>query len=112
MKFIQSKKQWVDDYSAAESFLGDLEVLIEFQQEGEVTEKEVTIQYEKTLEHLEKLEFKNMLSEEGDELPAVLQITAGAGGTESCDWAAMLMRMYMMWAEKNKYKVKELSGRN
>jgi len=109
MKFIQSKKQWVDDYSAAESFLGDLEVLIEFQQEGEVTEKEVTIQYEKTLEHLEKLEFKNMLSEEGDELPAVLQITAGAGGTESCDWAAMLMRMYMMWAEKNKYKVKELN---
>jgi len=109
MKFIQSKKQWVDDYNTARSFVGDLEVLIEFKQEGEVTEEEVTAQYEKTVEHLEKLEFKNMLSEEGDELPAVLQITAGAGGTESCDWAAMLMRMYMMWAEKNGYKVKELN---
>ncbi len=109
MKFIQSKKQWVDDYNAAKSLVGDLEVLIEFQQEGEVTDEEVTAQYEKTLDHLETLEFKNMLSEEGDELPAVLQITAGAGGTESCDWAAMLMRMYMMWAEKNKYKVKELN---
>ncbi len=109
MKFIQSKKQWVDDYNAAKSLVGDLEVLIVFQHEGEVSEEEVQVQYEKTVDHLEKLEFKNMLSEEGDELPAVLQITAGAGGTESCDWAAMLMRMYMMWAEKNKYKVKELN---
>ncbi len=109
MKFIQSKKQWVDDYNVGESLVGDLEVLIEFQQEGEVTEEEVNLQYDKALGHLEKLEFKNMLSEEGDELSAVLQITAGAGGTESCDWAAMLMRMYMMWAEKNKFKVKELN---
>jgi len=109
MKFIQSKKQWVDDFNMAKSLVGDLEVLIEFQQEGEVTEEEVHGQYEKTVNHLEKLEFKNMLSEEGDELPAVLQITAGAGGTESCDWAAMLMRMYMMWSEKNGYKVKELN---
>ena len=109
MKFIQSKKQWVDDFNVANSLVGDLEVLIEFQQEDEVTEEEVNVHYEKTLNHLEKLEFKNMLSEEGDELPAVLQITAGAGGTESCDWAAMLMRMYMMWSEKNGYKVKELN---
>ncbi len=89
--------------------VNDLEVLIEFLQEGEVSEEEVESQYEKTVSALEKMEFKNMLSEEGDELPAVLQITAGAGGTESCDWASMLMRMYMMWAEKNKYKVKELN---
>lgn len=109
MKFIQSKKQWVDDFNAAELLIADLEVLIEFQQEGEVTEAEVESQYEKALNTLEKMEFKNMLSEEGDELPAVLQITAGAGGTESCDWAAMLMRMYMMWAEKNGYKIKELN---
>jgi peptide chain release factor 2 len=109
MKFIQSKKQWVDDYNAAEVLIADLEVLIEFQQEGEVTEAEVESQYQKALNTLEKMEFKNMLSEEGDELPAVLQITAGAGGTESCDWAAMLMRMYMMWAEKNGYKIKELN---
>ncbi|MEH6778566.1 peptide chain release factor 2 [Maribacter arcticus] len=109
MKFIQSKKQWIDDYNAAEMLIAELEVLIEFQQEGEVSEEEVEQQYEKALNTLEKMEFKNMLSEEGDELPAVLQITAGAGGTESCDWAAMLMRMYMMWAEKNGYKIKELN---
>ncbi|MUH34524.1 peptide chain release factor 2 [Zobellia amurskyensis] len=109
MKFIQSKKQWVDDYNAAKTLVDDLEILLEFQQEGEDNEAEVTAQYEKALSKLENLEFKNMLSEEGDELPAVLQITAGAGGTESCDWASMLMRMYMMWAEKNKYKVKELN---
>jgi peptide chain release factor 2 len=109
MKFIQSKKQWVDEYNIGATLVADLEILIEFHQEGEVTEEEVATQYEKTLNHLEKLEFKNMLSEEGDELPAVLQITAGAGGTESCDWAAMLMRMYLMWSEKNGYKVKELN---
>lgn len=109
MKFIQSKKQWVDDYNAASTLVNDVEVLIEFLQEGEVSEAEVQSQYEKAVAVLEKMEFKNMLSEEGDELPAVIQITAGAGGTESCDWAAMLMRMYMMWAEKNNYKVKELN---
>lgn len=109
MKFIQSKKQWVDDFNAAKTLVNDLEVLLEFQAEDEVSEDEVERQYQKAIDLLEKMEFKNMLSEEGDELPAVLQITAGAGGTESCDWAAMLMRMYMMWAEKNGYKVKELN---
>jgi peptide chain release factor 2 len=109
MKFIQSKKQWVDDFNEASNLVNDLEVLIEFLQEGEVSEAEVQAQHDKALSVLEKMEFKNMLSEEGDELPAVLQITAGAGGTESCDWAAMLMRMYMMWAEKNGFKVKELN---
>lgn len=109
MKFIQSKKQWVDDYNTAENLIAELEILIEFQQEGEVSEEEVESQYTKALNTIEKMEFKNMLSEEGDELPAVLQITAGAGGTESCDWAAMLIRMYMMWAEKNGYKIKELN---
>jgi peptide chain release factor 2 len=109
MKFIQSKKQWVDDFNAAHTLTADLEVLLEFQQEGEVSEEEVSAQYQRALEAIEKMEFKNMLSEEGDELPAVLQITAGAGGTESCDWAAMLMRMYMMWAEKNGVKIKELN---
>jgi peptide chain release factor 2 len=109
MKFIQSKKQWVDDYNAASVLVNDVEVLLEFLQEGEVSEAEVQSQYEKAIAVLEKMEFKNMLSEEGDELPAVIQITAGAGGTESCDWAAMLMRMYIMWAERNGYKVKELN---
>ena len=82
---------------------------MEFQQAGEVSEEEVTKQFDKSLLAIEKLEFRNMLSDEGDELTAVLQITAGAGGTESCDWASMLMRMYMMWAEKNGYKIKELN---
>ncbi len=109
MKFIQSKKQWVDDFNVAKTLAADLEVLLEFLQEGEVKEEEVEAQYEKAIGQIEKLEFKNMLSEEGDELPAVLQITAGAGGTESCDWAEMLMRMYIMWSEKNGYKVKELN---
>ena len=109
MKFIQSKKQWVDDFNTVKTLVGDLEVLLEFQQEGDVKEEEVARHYEKTLNLLENLEFKNMLSEEGDELPAVLQITAGAGGTESCDWASMLMRMYMMWSEKNGYMVRELN---
>ncbi|GAK77333.1 peptide chain release factor 2 [Nonlabens ulvanivorans] len=67
------------------------------------------VKYNAAIDITEKLEFKNMLSNEGDDMSAVLQITAGAGGTESCDWAEMLMRMYMMWAQKNNYKVKELN---
>lgn len=109
MKYIQSKKKWVDDYKTSETLANDLEVLIEFQKEGAITEEEVEKQYTKTLDTIENLEFKNMLSEEGDELPAIIQITAGAGGTESCDWAAMLMRMYMMWSEKKGFKIKELN---
>lgn len=109
MRFIQSKKQWVDDFNTAQNLVGDLEILLEFQQAGEVDPAEVEQHYEKALDLIENIEFKNMLSEEGDELSAVLQITAGAGGTESCDWASMLMRMYIMWSEKNGYKVKELN---
>lgn len=89
--------------------MGDLDVLIEFRKEGEITEEEVLEAFTKTVAAIESMEFRNMLSEEGDDLPAILQITAGAGGTESCDWAAMLMRMYMMWSEKNGYKVRELN---
>ncbi len=109
MKFIQSKKKWVDDYNIAHNLVDDLDVLIAFQKEGEISDAEVIAHFEKTTATIENLEFRNMLSEEGDNLTAVLQITAGAGGTESCDWAAMLMRMYMMWSEKNGYKVKELN---
>ncbi|KQC29250.1 peptide chain release factor 2 [Flagellimonas eckloniae] len=109
MKSLKSKKRWVEDFNSAKSLVGDLEVLMEFQQLGEVSEDEVTQQFDKSRILIEDLEFKNMLSDEGDELTAVLQITAGAGGTESCDWAAMLMRMYLMWSEKSGYKVKELN---
>ncbi|ALM48101.1 peptide chain release factor 2 [Flavobacterium psychrophilum] len=87
----------------------ELQILYEFFKEGAATEEELDNQYSVTATHIENLEFKNMLSDEGDTLSAVLQITAGAGGTESCDWAAMLMRMYIMWGEKEGYKVKELN---
>ena len=108
MKELQSLKQWVKDYKKAVAFCEDLEVLFEYFKEGEIEEKEIEKHFVKCKEHIENIEFKNMLSNEGDEMSAVIQITAGAGGTESCDWAQMLMRMYVMWAEKNKYKIKEL----
>ncbi len=99
----------MDNYEKAATFVEDLEVIYEFYKEDEATAEDVEQRYEKSLDLIEDLEFKNMLSEEGDNLSAVLQITAGAGGTESCDWAEMLMRMYLMWAEKNRYTVKELN---
>jgi peptide chain release factor 2 len=78
-------------------------------QEGEASEQEVDTQYDKTLKLIEDLEFKNMLGQEEDPLGAILKINAGAGGTESQDWAEMLMRMYIRWGERNNYKVKEVS---
>jgi peptide chain release factor 2 len=86
-----------------------LQLAFEFCKEGELTVDELDEQYNLTNSFIENIEFKNMLSDEGDSLSAVIQITAGAGGTESCDWAEMLMRMYMMWAEKEGYKIKELN---
>jgi len=109
MKELRNKKQWTTDYATAVTLTEDSEVLLEFFKEDEATETDVMAKYNAALEITEKLEFKNMLSNEGDDMSAVLQITAGAGGTESCDWAEMLMRMYIMWAEKNGYKVKELN---
>ena len=109
MKDLKSKKNWVKDYEDAERLMGDLEVLLEFFEQEEADADEVSRQLDLAEDAIEKLEFRNMLSDEGDDLTAVLQITAGAGGTESCDWASMLMRMYIMWAEKNGYKVRELN---
>ncbi len=84
-------------------------MLYEFYKEGEAEENDVMNQHKKLVSLLEDLEMKNMLSSEEDSFDAVLQITAGAGGTESCDWASLLMRMYLMWAEKGGYKVTELN---
>jgi len=109
MKQLRTVKKWVIDYELIQQENEDLEVLMEFEKSGDVDTEEVKNQYETTLERLEALEFRNMLSDEGDDLSAVLQITAGAGGTESCDWAEMLMRMYLMWGEKQGYKIKELN---
>ena len=82
-------------------------MMLAFFQSGEATEDDLREQYHAAQKFLEELEFKNMLSSEEDQLFAVMQITAGAGGTESCDWAQMLMRMYIMWGEKNGFKVTE-----
>ncbi len=87
----------------------ELLLAYDFYKEGEVTSEELDDHFNQANSHIEAIEFKNMLSDEGDTLSAVLQITAGAGGTESCDWAEMLMRMYMMWGEKYGYKIKELN---
>ena len=109
LKQLRSKKKWVEEYEEILKEFEDLQVLVEFSKEDPDSEKEVEDIFPKLLEKIENLEFKNMLSSEGDELSAVLQITAGAGGTESCDWASMLMRMYIMWAEKQGYSVRELN---
>ncbi|MFQ5334634.1 MAG: peptide chain release factor 2 [Flavobacteriales bacterium] len=102
---IKQKKNWVEAFADAEMACADLHVLLEFSEAGEATEQEVEDQYAKTLQKLEELEFKNMLSGEEDQLTAFLEINSGAGGTESQDWAEMLMRMYVMWAEKQGYKI-------
>ena len=109
MKKLKGLKFWVQSFNHAQQAVQDAEVLLEFFKEAEVEIQEIDSQLDTTETLIENLEFRNMLSEEGDELSAVLQITAGAGGTESCDWASMLMRMYQMWAEKNGYQLKELN---
>ena len=109
MKTIRGLKFWITSFDNLNSIFEDVEVLFEFIKEGEGEESELDNQYESLLLTVEELELKNMLSGEEDQLSAVLQITAGAGGTESCDWASMLMRMYLMWGQKNGYSVKELN---
>ncbi|QBN18175.1 peptide chain release factor 2 [Flavobacterium nackdongense] len=109
IKVLRSKKKWIEDYNQAVEMADELQLAYEFYKEGELSVEELDEQFHLTEHHIEAIELKNMLSDEGDSLSAVLQITAGAGGTESCDWASMLMRMYMMWAEKSGYKIRELN---
>lgn len=106
---LRSKKKWVEDFTKAENLAEELQITYEFFKDGDASEEELDTQYALTLHQIEDLEFRNMLSDEGDSMSAVLQITAGAGGTESCDWASLLMRMYLMWGEKQGYKIKELN---
>ncbi|MFD2523704.1 peptide chain release factor 2 [Emticicia soli] len=108
MKQVRALKGWTVGYEKAESAIGDLETLHEFYTLGEATEEEVDEEAKKFDLILEELELKKMLSNEEDQFSAVLEINAGAGGTESQDWTSMLMRMYMMWANKKGYKVSEL----
>lgn len=108
LRQIRNKKVWTNGYESVRTAVDDLEVLYDFFKEEGASESEVMEAYDIANSKIEDLEFKNMLSAEEDSLNAVLQITAGAGGTESCDWASMLMRMYLMWGEKNGMKIKEL----
>ncbi|MEY3426097.1 MAG: hypothetical protein RL679_1455 [Bacteroidota bacterium] len=109
MRSIRVLKFWIESYDQLKASFDDLEVLIEFVKEGMAEPKEVDEQFKILADKVEEIELKNMLSGEEDSLSAVLQITSGAGGTESCDWASMLMRMYMMWGQKNGFKIKELN---
>ena len=109
LKKIKSLKDWVIGYNLTKSLFDELEITFEYFKGNEVTEKELLKIYNKCKIKIEELEFKNMLSTEGDELSSILQITAGAGGTESCDWASMLTRMYMMWCEKRGFKTKQIN---
>jgi peptide chain release factor 2 len=109
MKKTRQLKFWVDSCEELTNKFEDLQVLIEFFNAGDGSEEDIEQLRKELNEKIEELELKNMLSGEEDSLNAVLQITAGAGGTESCDWANMLLRMYVMWGEKNGCKIKELN---
>ena len=109
MKLIRGIKQWTDAFDEVSRIQDDLEVIFEFYEAGDASEDEVQTQYDQALEAVEALEVKNMLRREEDKLGAVLKINAGAGGTEANDWADMLMRMYIRYAEKSGYKVREAS---
>jgi peptide chain release factor 2 len=99
---------WVSDFDHIHSLLEDFETLKEFYEEGEANREEVEKSFLQLEHQLEELEFRRMLSEEEDQLPAIMEINPGAGGTESNDWAEMLMRMYIMWGERHGMKVKEI----
>jgi len=109
MKEIQGLKYWVEAYDGLKIDFDDMIVMVEFAKEDPAEEPALDAHFKKLINELEELELKNMLSGEEDKLSAVLQVTAGAGGTESCDWASMLMRMYNMYAQKKGYSVKELN---
>ena len=109
LKKLSLTKNKVSQFKETAELCDELEVLFEFFKNKEIDEDEINESFSKAKNSLESLEFKNMLSAEGDEMSAVIQITAGAGGTESCDWAQMISRMYLMWCEKRNFKTKELN---
>ena len=105
MKKIKDIQKWIDDYTALENTIDELKLAMDFFQEEIVSDAEVDQAYAAAIRALEDLELRNMLRREEDVMSAVLKINSGAGGTESQDWASMLMRMYMRWGEKQGYKV-------
>ncbi|MCU0392524.1 MAG: peptide chain release factor 2 [Thermoflexibacter sp.] len=108
LKNIKNKKTWTDSFETLQQIMEDFEVLFEFHEAASVDEKEFVSEHQKLIKVIEELEFKRMLGSEEDQLGAILEINSGAGGTESQDWAEMLMRMYIMWAEKHRFKVSEI----
>jgi peptide chain release factor 2 len=105
MKTVRSLKKWIDLYKVVHDAAEELDLTFEYAKEGIASEEEVDEAYARAKELIESLEFRNMLREEADQMSCVLKINSGAGGTESQDWALMLMRMYMRWSESNGYKV-------
>ncbi len=112
MKELRENKLWVDKFKGIKDAMEELEIFVEFQSEGESSEEEVDAHYLKALEIVDDTEFRSTLDQEEDVLSCLLEINAGAGGTEACDWAEMLYRMYVMYGEKAGYKVKELNRVN
>lgn len=108
MREISNVKAWVNDYTKAGELVEEVSVTNDFFSTGDATEAELDAAYAAALKAVENLEFRNMMRDEEDSLNAVININSGAGGTESCDWAEMLLRMYMRWAERNNYSVKLL----
>ena len=108
LKQLSAKKNKVADFEKVNSAYEDFQVIKEFYQAGEIEEAEAEENIESLNKVIEELEMKSMLSSEEDTLSAIVTINAGAGGTESCDWASMLMRMYTRWAERNKYKLTQI----
>ena len=101
-------KAWIEEYDAVDKLVEDLELMPDFVKEGVVSEEELDAHYAETMERIGKLEMRNMLRRDEDKLGAIMDINAGAGGTEALDWASMLMRMYTRWGEAHGYKVKVL----
>jgi len=108
LKLIKSNKTWVASYYETQQAVDDAGVLLDFFRENEVEMHEVDKQYAVALKKVDELEFKSTLNNPEDQLSALVEINSGAGGTESCDWAEMLMRMYLMWGEKSGYKVTQV----
>jgi len=112
LKEIKLSKNWLEDYNRVESAIEEVEVFYEFQLAGESSEEDTQAEYDKAISIIEDVEFRSTLDQEEDELSAILEINAGAGGTEACDWVEMLYRMYLMYGEKANYKISELNRVN
>ena len=112
MKLLKDNKKWVEKYKELETIADDAEVLMEFVREGEATEAEAEEKYHEILNLLDEIEFRTTLDQPEDRLSCILEINAGAGGTEACDWTAMLYRMFTMWADKSGYSVAEVDRVN